>query len=344
MKRKIIVILTLCLLVFGLSFYIGKNNLFHDVDNALDKEENNNVEEKNLEENPTLDNSSSSNQNIDDSNVEDNPISSDEKNTNDLQSNTTDTKTNQNTTNNNTKTNKNTTVSKDNSTSKNTSSENNNTNNSANKTEEKEEKKIVNTEKNVTELEFKYEKYGTKFYSVNYYNIYTYNDGTKEKEFLFTLSTKMDTSGYNGTVSSMLEEAKSTVEKNKKEYEKLLDIVNGYREEKGVAPLELDDKLTLLATIRAMEMAYYNNMSHVRPKGGYYNDIFKELNIPSPFASAENIAAGQANAESAAKSWRNSKDGHYESMINSTYKKVGLGMFKLEGSGYGTYWAQVFTS
>ncbi len=358
MKRKIFFILALILLIFGVSFYVGQNILFHDVEGTLDKPKDNIV-------NTDLktDDNSSNNQNVNDTNIEDNDnttndeIDANSESTDNTQDNKKDTTTSKDTTSNKDTSNENTTTSKNNTTtndsSKNNanSSGNSNTNTNSNdnkskedptsKAEEKKEKEIVKTEKDVAESELKYEKYGSKFYLVNYYNVYTYDDGTTEKKFLYS-TTKIDTSGYNGTAASMLQEAKEIVEKNRKDYEKLLEIVNGYRKELDREPLVLDENLTLLATIRAMELAYYNNVSHVRPNGKSYASILTEFSI-SPSWSGENIAAGQQNVEEAALSWRES-DGHYKNMVNVNFTKVGLGMYKLEGTGYGIYWAQLFTS
>lgn len=216
------------------------------------------------------------------------------------------------------------------------------TDDSSSKKEEKQEKTIVKTEQNVEELELQLEKYGTKIYTARYYDITTYNDGTTDKTLKRTVNNLIDTKGFNGTPSSMLEEAKALVKENMNKYNELLGYVNGYRKEVNAKELVLDYDLSVAATIRAMEMAYTNKMSHTRPNGSSCFTILKDLNYTSYYTVGENIAAGYNTPQTVATGWRNSKDGHYENMINSEYTKIGLGMVTLKGTSYGTYWAQLF--
>ncbi len=227
----------------------------------------------------------------------------------------------------------------------NTNQKEENTSNEETNIETKKEettKTLVKTE-DVKELELKSEKYGTKFYTERHYEVKIYSDGTTDKKLSYTITTVMDTSGFNGTAASMLEEAKALVAENMAKYNELLAIVNGFRAEKGASPLELDYDLTVAATIRAMEMAYTNDMDHTRPNGGSCFDIFTELGVAPKSIAGENIAAGYGSPTAVANGWKNSP-GHYSNMINPNYTKIGLGMMKLSGTDYGTYWAQMFTS
>lgn len=190
------------------------------------------------------------------------------------------------------------------------------------------------------ELEFQYKKYGTKFYTARYYNMKTNPDGTTEKVLSYTITT-IDSSGFNANASTMLEDAKKLVKENSKAYNELLVYVNEYRKKVGAKPLTLDYNLSLVATIRAMEMAYTDNMDHIRPNGKNCFSVFDELKMKHPSISGENIAAGYSNPQAVAQGWRESKEGHYENMINPKFTKVGLGMFSLQGTYYNTYWAQM---
>ena len=182
-------------------------------------------------------------------------------------------------------------------------------------------------------------KYGVNLIEIKTYKVTTYSDGTSDKDLIST-KKKYNKSGYNGTTETLKSEAQSVVSSNKSIYQELLGYVNTYRNEVGVSNINLDDKLTLAATIRAMEMAYSGKFAHYRPNGKICFSILNEMGI-SYYTSGENIAAGQATAKAAATSWRNSKDGHYESMINSDYKKIGIGMYNFNGT---KYWVQLFTN
>lgn len=205
-------------------------------------------------------------------------------------------------------------------------------------------KKTVVKEENTTEYEFLYEKYGTKFNKKINYVIKTYSDGTTEKVEVSSVRPVIDASGFNGTASSMLAEAKTLVAENMGVYNDVLSYVNTYRAEVGAAPLTLDPDLTLAATIRAMEMAYTDNMSHTRPNGTSCFTIFEELGLQRPNNYGENAAAGYLTAQAAAEGWRTSTAGHYENMINKNYMKIGIGMIKLSGSSLYAYWDQLLGS
>ncbi len=60
-------------------------------------------------------------------------------------------------------------------------------------------------------------------------------------------------------------------------YKKTAECFNDFRVRNGVAPLELDERLTLAANIRAREISII--MDHVRPDGSSYNSVFIEKGI-----------------------------------------------------------------
>ncbi len=368
MKKKLLIILGLVLGVFSITFFTCKNFLTHaykTYDNnpnmkekvktkESEKTEDSNIKEDVIENEEELNNSTSQ-----EDNNQENVDTTEDKTTTKEENTKTETPVKENNTT-QSKTNTNTTTVKEDTTKKETTTESKktetntnsntsttpststNTNTSTTTESKKETKTLVNTEE-VTEKELKSEKYGTKFYTEKHYTLSSYSDGTTEKELSFTISTVMDVSGFNGTAASMMDEAKALVEENMPKYNELLAIVNGYRAEKGASPLELDENLTIAATIRAMEMAYTNDMNHTRPNGNSCFDIFEELGVPPMYTAGENIAAGYFTPQLVAEGWKKSP-GHYSNMINANFKKIGLGMMRLQGTTYGIYWAQMFTS
>lgn len=207
----------------------------------------------------------------------------------------------------------------------------------------KKDTNVVTKTDELEELEFQYEKYGTKFYKGYYYNLETNSDGGIEKTLQYTIPVVIDASLFDGTAKSMREEAVSLVNQNMDKYNEMLKYVNEYREEVGASPVELDLELSIIATIRAMEMAYTDNVSHTRPNGSKCFTIFKELELAQPTNAGENIAGGYNTVQLVSEGWKKS-EGHYQNIINSKFTKVGFGEFQLKGTSYGTYWAQMFTN
>lgn len=196
--------------------------------------------------------------------------------------------------------------------------------------------KFVKHESEVTTEEKDY-KYGLKSIVTTNKTYDLYSDGSKKNEKTTTRTT-YNRSGYNATTDEMLAEANQVYDSNMSLINGVLNYTNGYRSEVGVDPLNLDRNLSIAATIRALEMAYSGKFSHERPNGSSCFTIFDDRKISSS-NKGENIAMGQRSAESVSTSWRNSP-GHYENMINSSFKRIGIGVFKFDGS---FYWVQIFS-
>lgn len=176
------------------------------------------------------------------------------------------------------------------------------------------------------------EIYGTKIYDEITYAI---KNGEKVK----TSSKRIvDASNYNASLNDLVNEALILINNNESIYKEVLDYTNLYRNEVNVSKLTIDSKLNILATIRALEMAYSNNFSHTRLDGTNCTKLAKELGI-SFKVMGENIAYGYKNSLSVSKGWKNSK-GHYANMINASYNKIGIGLFNFNGN---IYWVQIFS-
>lgn len=120
--------------------------------------------------------------------------------------------------------------------------------------------------------------------------------------------------------------------RGKLDYQKayqVLEYTNQIRKQAGVQPLTMDRELLAAAMQRAAEIAVI--FDHSRPDG---SDCF----TISSRMTGENIAAGQTSASAAVSSWKSSS-GHYQNMVNSSYKSIGIGCFYYEGI---YYWTQCF--
>ena len=113
------------------------------------------------------------------------------------------------------------------------------------------------------------------------------------------------------------------------------EITNNYRFLVGVSSLTLDSSLVEAASIRAKELS--DSFSHTRPKGSSCFTVLSGLGI-SYGTAGENIAAGYSSSQSVMEGWHSSS-GHYQNIISSKFKKIGIGV-NIINNQY--YWVQIF--
>lgn len=115
------------------------------------------------------------------------------------------------------------------------------------------------------------------------------------------------------------------------------EITNNYRSLVGVSSLTLDSSLVEAASIRAKELS--DSFSHTRPNGSSCFTVLSELGI-SYGTAGENIAAGYSSSQNVMEGWRSSS-GHYQNIISSKFKKIGIGV-NIINNQY--YWVQIFSN
>ena len=88
-------------------------------------------------------------------------------------------------------------------------------------------------------------------------------------------------------------------------------------------------------------MAYNNVFSHTRPDGTKWFAVYYQyFNVDRNYVKiGENLARGYRTDADACQGWRNS-DGHYRNMIDTSYKKMGVGKYMYNGT---IYWVQTFS-
>ena len=119
----------------------------------------------------------------------------------------------------------------------------------------------------------------------------------------------------------------------------VLNLCNAFRAENGVSvTLSMDDKLTQAANIRAKEIA--EKFDHMRPNGTTCFTVLDDVGY-AYMCSGENIAAGQPSADKVMTAWENSQ-GHRQNILNSKYKKIGIGYYEDPTKPYRYYWVQIF--
>ncbi|MFI7386996.1 CAP domain-containing protein [Streptomyces sp. NPDC049813] len=116
----------------------------------------------------------------------------------------------------------------------------------------------------------------------------------------------------------------------------VLSLVNQERAKVGCSPVTADGDLAALATTFSEDMAARDFFDHTDPDGASPWDRAKKAGISN--LGGENIARGQADAQSVMEAWMNSP-GHKANILNCDYKTLGVGVHF--GSG-GPWWTQDF--
>lgn len=182
-------------------------------------------------------------------------------------------------------------------------------------------------------------KYGVKITEITKVTYNIYSDGTKKEISRKKNNPTYDYTGYNATTNDLKEEATSLTTENKNINNEILNYLNIYRTEVNVDNLKLDNTLTIAANIRALELAYSQKFDHERPNGSKFHTAITEIGGTWNYVG-ENIAGGYTSAKSVSEGWKNSP-GHYSNMINSNFKKVGIGHVYVDKTHY---WVQLFSN
>ena len=116
----------------------------------------------------------------------------------------------------------------------------------------------------------------------------------------------------------------------------VLNLVNKYRKQNGLASVKLDSVLSGAASTRAKEIV--SSFSHTRPNGSSCFTVLSENGI-SYNGAGENIAYGQSSPDEVMTAWMNSA-GHRANILNASFTRLGVGVYE---SGGTLYWTQLFT-
>jgi len=116
----------------------------------------------------------------------------------------------------------------------------------------------------------------------------------------------------------------------------VLALVNDERAKAGCQPVAANSALRDLATAFSDDMAARGFFDHTDPSGNDPWDRAKAAGVSG--LGGENIAMGQATAESVMEAWMNSP-GHRANILNCDFKTLGVGVHL--GSG-GPWWTQDF--
>src|SRR3989338_523275 len=103
----------------------------------------------------------------------------------------------------------------------------------------------------------------------------------------------------------------------------LFALINNMRQENGLAPLVLNDKLSDAARRKAADMFQKNYWSHFSPDGATSPWGFIRAAGYNYMYAGENLAKGFTDAGSIVNAWMNSST-HRENILSSRFKEVGF--------------------
>jgi uncharacterized protein YkwD len=108
----------------------------------------------------------------------------------------------------------------------------------------------------------------------------------------------------------------------------------------AAGPVRLNPTLQHVASGHAADMARYNYFSHTSRDGGSMVERASRAGYPRR-AMAENIAAGQLQADAAMQSWLESP-GHCANIMAPAFNEMGAAFAVNSKSSMGIYWVQLF--
>lgn len=145
---------------------------------------------------------------------------------------------------------------------------------------------------------------------------------------------------YNASFEDLLPAATENMGIYSDTIDVVLSIINGYRKENGIEPLELSEKLTEIACARAEEIAWSGNHSHRRPNGRSCFTILKDAGINEGYAG-ENIGWGYETADDVCEAWKNSET-HLKNILDPGFSEIGIGVAPDPDPDGKLCWAQIF--
>lgn len=129
-------------------------------------------------------------------------------------------------------------------------------------------------------------------------------------------------------------DGKSTSTNSAIEKDTLLESSNTVRANESIAPLKLNTKLSLAASLKAKDMLVQDYWDHTAPDGTTPWYWYREVNYRYDFAG-ENLAKGFYNSEAVVTGWMESKE-HRDNALNPSYEDVGFGIASGQLNGEAT--------
>jgi uncharacterized protein YkwD len=124
--------------------------------------------------------------------------------------------------------------------------------------------------------------------------------------------------------------------------ERARDLINAYRKENGLKPLQLNATLTSAAKGHSRDLAKWDRISHFGSDGSNPWDRVKRSGYNAKLA-AENVGTGQITFEEVLKGWKDSP-GHNKNLLLSDATHMGIALVHEKKTEFKTFWTLVLAS
>lgn len=121
------------------------------------------------------------------------------------------------------------------------------------------------------------------------------------------------------------------------EEQKILKLINAYRQDNGLKPLKFHGQLQGLARLKADDLAINDYFSHTSPSLGTPFEMLKNSNVMYKIAG-ENLA-GNISEEKAVEAWINSPL-HKDNILENKFQYTGISV--INSDIYGKIFVQLF--
>jgi uncharacterized protein YkwD len=117
------------------------------------------------------------------------------------------------------------------------------------------------------------------------------------------------------------------------------DLVNAYRKQNGLKPLQLNANLTEAAKAHSRDLAKWDRISHFGSDGSNPWDRVKRSGYNARLA-AENVGTGQVSFEEVLKGWKDSP-GHNKNLLLADATHMGIALVHEQKTEFKTFWTLV---
>lgn len=121
--------------------------------------------------------------------------------------------------------------------------------------------------------------------------------------------------------------------------ERARDLINQYRHESGLKPLQLNAALTDAAKEHSRDLAKWDRISHYGSDGSNPWDRVKRTGY-KPRLAAENVGTGQVSFSEVLRGWKESP-GHNKNLLLGDAREMGLALVQDPKTEFKSFWTLV---
>ena len=124
--------------------------------------------------------------------------------------------------------------------------------------------------------------------------------------------------------------------------DKARDLINQYRNDKGLKPLKLNAELTDAAKAHSRDLAKWDRISHYGSDGSNPWDRVKRSGYKARLA-AENVGTGQVDFNEVLRGWKESP-GHNKNLLLGDAEHMGIALVQDPKTEFKSFWTLVLGS